>query len=205
MTMSKNSWIAVAAAFVLSVAVTFAIIKFKAPAAKSLGSPLTSLPTPVPSSPAAADKLYQDESGFSFKYPADLTVSDDTPDDQVYSSRLKIKNPDGTMLELSVKDISFDSVDSWSRQELKSSSPAGSLDFAKMPAKQFRVNGRLVTAAVAGKILYHLQSPDTGYWQKIHRQIAASFVEGVIPVESTSATGQSPASDTIYEPEEIVE
>jgi len=203
MTMSKNTWIAVAVAFVLSVGVTFAIIKFKAPAAKSVGSPLTSLPTPAVSAPAAADKLYQDEAGFSFKYPSDLTVTDDTPNDDVYYSRLKLKKSDGSMMELSIKDVSFDSVDSWSRQELKSASPAGSLDFGKIQAKQFRANGRLITAAVADKILSQLQSPDTDYWQNLHRQIAASFVEGVVPAES--AAGQSSAADTIYEPEEVVE
>jgi len=202
MTMSKNSRITVAVAFALSVGVTFTIIKLKAPASKSLGSPLTSLPTPAVSAPAA-DKLYQDESGFSFKYPSDLTISDDTPDDDVYYSRLKLKKADGTMLELSIKDISYDSIDSWSAKELKSSTPAGSLDFGKISAKQFRLTGRLVTAAVAGKILYQLQSPDNDYWQKIHRQIAVSFVEGVVPAES--AAGQSPASDTIYEAEEVVE
>jgi len=202
MTMSKNSRITVAVAFALSVGVTFTIIKLKAPASKSLGSPLTSLPTPAVSAPAA-DKLYQDESGFSFKYPSDLTISDDTPDDDVYYSRLKLKKADGTMLELSIKDISYDSIDSWSAKELKSSTPAGSLDFGKISAKQFRLTGRLVTAAVAGKILYQLQSPDNDYWQKIHRQIVASFVEGVVPAES--AAGQSPASDTIYEAEEVVE
>ena len=202
MTMSKNSRITVAVAFALSVGVTFTIIKLKAPASKSLGSPLTSLPTPAVSAPAA-DKLYQDESGFSFKYPSDLTVSDDTPDDDIYYSRLKLKKADGTMLELSIKDISYDSIDSWSAKELKSSTPAGSLDFGKISAKQFRLTGRLVTAAVAGKILYQLQSPDNDYWQKIHRQIVASFVEGVVPAES--AAGQSPASDTIYEAEEVVE
>lgn len=203
MTMSKSSWIAIAVAFVLSVGVTFAIIKFRAPAAKSVGSPLTSLPTPLPSSPAAAAKLYQDESGFSFKYPSDLTVSDDTPDDNIHYSRLKLKKADGTMLELSIKDVSFDSVDSWSQQELKSPAAVGSLDFGQMPAQQFRLTGRLITAAVGTKILYQLQSPDTGYWQNIHRQIAASFVEGVVPAESSA--GQFPVSDTIYEAEEVVE
>ena len=204
MTMSKNSRITVAVAFALSVGVTFAIIKLKQPASKSIGSPLASLPSPSQlAPPAPTDKVYQDESGFSFKYPSDLTVSDDTPDDDIYYSRLKLKKADGTMLELSIKDVSFDSIDSWSAKELKSSTPAGSLDFGKISAKQFRLTGRLVTAAVAGKILYQLQSPDNDYWQKIHRQIVASFVEGVVPAES--AAGQSPASDTIYEAEEVVE
>ena len=110
MTMSKNSRITVAVAFALSVGVTFAIIKLKQPASKSIGSPLASLPSPSQlAPPAPTDKVYQDESGFSFKYPSDLTVSDDTPDDDIYYSRLKLKKADGTMLELSIKDVSTSS------------------------------------------------------------------------------------------------
>lgn len=196
MKMSKNSWIAVAVAFVLSIGVTFSIIKLRQPSPKPLGSPITSLPNPSPS--ASTDKVYQDQSGFSFKYPSDLTVSDDTPDDNVHYSRLKLKSGDGTMMQLTIKDISYDSVDSWSQQELKSSAPDGSLDFGNMPAKQFRLTGRLVTAAVESKILYQLQSPDTDYWQKIHTQIAGSF-------GSPESAAEAAVPDTVYEAEEIVE
>lgn len=193
MKMSKGTLIAIAAAFILSIGVTFAIIKFKAPAAKPVESPLTSLPTPVPSPASLSEKLYQDEAGFSFKYPPDLTVADDTPDDNVHYSRLKLKSQDGTMLELVVKDTA---------DQLQTASGASDLKFGQLAAKQFKTNGRLVTAAVGSKILYQMTSPDTGYWQKIHRQIAQSFVEGLTPVESA---GQPVSSDTIYEAEEIVE
>lgn len=193
--MSKSSWIAIAAAFLLSVAVTFAIIKFKAPAPKPVESPLTSLPTPAPlSSAALSEKLYQDEAGFSFKYPSDLTVADDTPDDNIHYSRLKLKFQDGTMMELVVKDTA---------DQLQAASGAVDLKFGNMPANQSKINGRLVTAAVSNNIRYQMTSPDTTYWQKIHSQIAASFVEGIVPAKS--ASGQSAPQDTIYEAEEIVE
>lgn len=195
MKMSKSSRIAVAVAFALSVGVTFAVIKLRQTSPKPLGSPLTSLPTPSqPSPPASTNKVYQDQSGFSFKYPSDLTVNDDTPDDDIHYSRLKLKSPDGTMMELTVKDTS---------DQLPSSPASADLKFGQMIAKQSKTSGRLVTAAIANKILYQMTSPDTGYWQKIHSQIAASFVEGVVPSES--ASGQSPASDTVYEAEEVVE
>lgn len=202
MKMSKSSWIAIAVAFVLSVGVTFAIIKLKTPAPKPIGSPLTSLPSPMPSIPAASEKLYRDEAGFSFKYPSDLTVTDDTPDDNVHYSRLKLKSPDGTMMELTVKDTSYASTEIFSSKELKSAPKIGSLNFGEISAEQFRSSGRLVTAGISNKILYQLTSPDAGYWQKIHSQIAASFLEGAVPAASA---GQSPASDTVYEAEEVVE
>lgn len=203
MKMSKGTLIAITAAFVLSIGVTFAVIKFKAPAAKPIGSPLTSLPTPLPSSAVVADKLYQDEAGFSFKYTSDLTITDDTPDDNIHYSRLKLKSPDGTMLELIVKDTPA---------QLEPVPPAAvDLKFGNIPANQSKTNGRLVTSAVANKILYQMTSPDTGYWQKIHSQIAASFVEGITSQPAAAAAFGSPqlaaeaVQDTIYEAEEIVE
>ena len=39
-----------------------------------------------------SDQTYTDSSGFSFKYPKDVTVKDTTPDDEIYYSQVNLEH-----------------------------------------------------------------------------------------------------------------
>lgn len=209
--------IVVIIAFLVGVGASVAALKFlrtpKTPMTAPV-SPGATVPSPSQSA-LEADATYEDKSGFSFKYPQDLTIADETPAAGSYYSLLTLKRGSEQM-KLSIKDTGASSIESWLAKE--SDAPrapvlVGSITFGDLDAKQYSANGKLYTIAVSDGVAYSLIGiKDAGYWEKVQRHLLATLV--FAPPTATSSAGSTSQSfgstatdtgDVIYEPEEIVQ
>lgn len=148
----------------------------------------------------AGDLLYEDESGFSFKYPKSVKVSDVTPDESVYYTVLTLSK-DGEQIEITVKDVTSKTVEVWLKttEAPKGVTLYGATTLGGVSAKQYSGSTKLYTIAIDQGVLYLIEGPkDAGFWEDAQNVIVSTF----------AFAGQSPsgASDnTIYEAEEVVE
>lgn len=153
-------------------------------------------PLAVPTEASVSEQIYEDGSGFSFKYPGGLTVSDQTPDDNVHYSLLYLKNQTGETTRIKVKDKE--------KEAPPESKPSKTLNLAGMKAEYYETPAKLTTLAINQNILYEIVSPNTSFWQKVHQGVVESFTVGPVSAGG-SRQGSSPADNTTYEPEEVVE
>lgn len=143
---------------------------------------------------ATGGTLYQDESGFSFKHPMNLKVSDITPNDETYYSLVDVREGNKS-LRVSVKDGEF--------KVPADATLVGAATLGGIPAKQYsyKVNSETVmaTVAVQGGIVYLVEGPKDGaFWEDTQNIIVSSFNIGL---QAATSGGGS----TIDEGEEIVE
>lgn len=168
--------------------------------------PSTLVPPAVPTTAVASDKVYEDSAGFSFKYSSDLTVSDQTPDDNKHYSLVYIKNQTGETTRIRVKDVAYQSGEKWSSAENEvpaGTKPVKTSTLSGLKADYYETAAKIVTVAVSQNILYEIVSPNTPGWQKIHPALVLSFSIGS-PITG-NGQGSSPAGNTTYEAEEVVE
>jgi len=147
---------------------------------------------------------YEDEAGFSFEYPASLTIKDITPEDNLTYSELEITsdNYNGKTI-LRVKDA----VKCATMKCFLSENPAGEardISLAGMAGKQIRSDepALLQTVVIEDGVEYLVESPlvepDSVFWNKVHNDIVYSFA--LVQAETTSGGGES-----IIEEEEVIE
>lgn len=153
------------------------------------------------------EKTYEDESGFSFKYPKNTDVADKTPDDTDYYSLLELTSKDaGGKLTIAVSDTDFEKVSEWAKKKLVGATLTGAATLGGISASQYEVtksgNKLQVTAAIKDGVLYEITSPaDNGFWQALADLIISTFTS----VQTSQAPSGSSGEDIIYEEEEVVE
>jgi hypothetical protein len=163
----------------------------------------TSIPTDVTTTAgetASADLDYLDSSGFSFSYPKSLRVEDITPSDDSYYSKLALTKSGGK-LTVTVKDETAKTVDEFlsSDDYYKNATISGATTLAGIPAKQYLVDGKLMTVALKDGILYLIEgNKDGDFWEGTQGVVVSTFAFG------QKSSGSSDANTT-YEPEEVVE
>ena len=81
---------------------------------ESLSSPTANQSAVISSETSALIKevIYEDPSGFSFKYPEDWEVTDDTPDDNVHYAAITLSKDDQRM-SVVIKDTKYKRTNDW--------------------------------------------------------------------------------------------
>lgn len=146
---------------------------------------------------------YKDTSGFSFSYPKNLPVTDKTPDDPDYYSLLSLENTKDK-IEIHMFDTKYKTPQEWIENDSSAPSGAvlsGAVSFGGVSAQQFTAPGRLLTLGIDQGVLFLVNGPKDGYWEKAQDLILTSF-SFIKP--SQAATGSS-SNNVIYEEEEVVE
>jgi hypothetical protein len=166
---------------------------------KNISSSLSSIiPQLTQTEKVTAGATYNDESGFSFGYPKGITVSDVTPDEEIYYSVLALAKG-GSQITLTVKDTTVKTVDEWVKKELSNASLDGAVTIGGVAAKQYISGTKLYTTAIDQGVLYLIEGPkDDSFWEKTQGLVASTFTFG-------RSSGSGTAGETIYEEEEVVE
>ncbi len=211
--MSKKGWI-ISGIIVLTSAIGFAVATYfisnnrqKTQLVSPENKPSVLAPMAVPTTAQLTEKVYEDSAGFSFKYPGDFSVSDQTPDDNKHYSMLYVKNQTGETTKITVKDVAYSSADQWSSAEkevLAGTKPVKASILSGLKADYFETATKIITVAISQNILYEIVSPKTPGWQKIHPALVASFAIGEVPAGNKQGSS-SPADNTTYESEQVVE
>lgn len=152
-----------------------------------------------------SDKVYKDESGFSFKYPEDLIIKDVTPEDNSYYSVLSLKK-EGKELKISMQDTTYKTPDKWLEKEVVSPegvSVVGATSLGGLSAKQYSDGEKLWTVAIDQGILYSIVGPKDGrFWEKLHDLVVSTLAFSK-PEQPAGGTGSG--GGAIYEEDEVVE
>lgn len=135
-----------------------------------------------------SDQTYTDLSGFSFKYPKDVSIKDTTPNDETYYSRLNVDHK-GNIITIEIKDVAKEPV----YQNL-----VGATQLAGMSSKQYKTEFTHTTVSFDKGILYQIQlHTEDAYMTKVYEGIVSSFIIG------SGSSSNSPNGDTTYEEETI--
>ena len=151
----------------------------------------------------ANDLFWEDEAGFSFYYPEGIEINDETPDNDVYYSKL-ILSQGGGEITLSVQDTKESKIEDYLKKnaQLGTASLYGATNLGDMSAKQYANGNSLFTLAIDQGVLFLIQGPKDGaFWEKTQALIVDTFAfKGQ---EKTTTSGTS--NNVIYEEEEVVE
>ena len=150
---------------------------------------------------ASADLDYSDASGFSFKYPKSLRVDDITPSDDSYYSKVSLTKS-GSKLTVTLKDETAKTVDEFLKSDdyYKNATLSGATTLAGISAKEYALDGKLMTIALKDGILYLVEgNKDGGFWEDTQGIVVSTFSFGL------KSSGSASDANTTYEPEEVVE
>lgn len=175
----------------------------KTPSVLSKSAPA---PAPTTAPEVKPDAVYQDESGFSFKYPKDVRINDITPEnDQSYYSLLSVQKGSSSLF-ITIKDVQYEKVQDWlenAPDAPKNAKLVGAVSLGNLSAQQYEASNKLYTLALDKQVLFQFTSPKDPYWDRVHELVITSFAFDREPEKSTfSSEG---GGNVIYEPEEVVE
>lgn len=200
--MSKT-WILIISAVVLVGLVVGGVIVYGSSRKSSLISNTSGdslLPTIKPV--VVTDANYRDDSGLTFNYPHDATVTDITPNDNAYYTLLDIRKG-GQSLRITIKDGDF--------KVPADASLVGAVNLGKFAAKQYsyksQADSLFATVAVNQGVVYLIEGPkDGGYWEDLQNAVVASVSFGTsAPAANTNSSGSDTSTSTVDEGEEVVE
>ena len=152
-------------------------------------------------------EIYTHDSGFSFSYPSNLEISEETPKGDEYYAVLYLKSPKvDEVLTISIKDTKVKNAASWIEDNLPQAKLSGATTIGEISAKQYAFTNFnkefLKTLAIDLGVLYEITNPqDGGFWEETGELVASSFAFGEQAEEAPAA----PVDNAIYEEEEVVE
>lgn len=187
----------------------FGYFAIYAPSKEIKKSSASALPTESPTGEEklSGDLLYNDESGFSFRYPKSATITDVTPSDSVYYSMLSAKLPKGDV-KIKVMDTNYKTINDWLSKDQDSPKDAklvGAVSMAGLSASQYSYDSgkKELTLVIDKGIIYLIEGArDGSILEDFQNLIASTFSLQTVSSNSSASGG---ASDAIYEEEEVVE
>lgn len=167
---------------------------------------ISNLEEPVEKLEIGEKKIYTHDSGFSFSYPSNLEISEETPKGDEYYALLNIKSPKTSeVLTISIKDTKVKSADVWIEDSLPEAKLYGAGTIGEISAKQYAFTSLdkafLKTLAIDLGVLYEITNlQDGGFWEETSELISSTFVFG-----EQEAAALVPVDNAVYEEEEVVE
>ena len=151
-----------------------------------------------PSKQEITSNLWDDQAGFTFQYPPDVTIDKHDEDEENYAHvELTQKDHPGN-LKVWVKDTTAADIAAWVKTEkrLKGATITDTM-LGGQAAKEIRLAGAdnlMLVAAIYDDLLFSIETTlgDSGYWTKIYEQVADSFAfKPPEPQEGTQAVGEN--------------
>ena len=152
--------------------------------------------------------LFEDESGFSFKYYNDLTVTDITPDDDEHYSLLSVINNDKKeLVRIKLADTKYKKLNDWLKSWEKEASVTAKLSGAtaldNIAASNYSTENQLFTAAIDHEVLYLIETMNQELeTKKLFELIIQSFK---LDLPESRSPESGTIDTTIYESEEVIE
>ena len=153
------------------------------------------------------DSEFNDASGFSFKHPKDVEVTDITPeDDESYFTKLSLSRSTEEGL-IDIQDAQYKSVEKWIDQnpdfiglELK-----GAVSLDGFSATQYEGPKNFVTLAIDQNVAYVITTPKSDYWDQVHDMVVSTFSFAGSETKSNGSASSGGSTNVVYEAEEVIE
>ncbi|MFH0942650.1 MAG: hypothetical protein V1810_00570 [Candidatus Beckwithbacteria bacterium] len=158
--------------------------------------------------PGVAEILtWQDLSGFSFEYSADLKIAEIELDEPTVYSSLEMSGSEPGKLTLRISDTKFNNINTWQKdfekKEVINELRIVSLDDLSAIQFEYQAPKLRKTVGIDNKIIYELEAPaDDGYWDNMSEMIRQSFKfdESIYAKPKTA----EPVSPGISNSEEVI-
>ena len=197
--MNKIAIIIISGLLVSGIVFTLLTQKPKNPASNSL-----LYPTKTTSSRVQL-KTYFNDSGFSFKYPESLTLSEKEIDDESIYAWVELTNPQNKdVILIKLEDSDLKKIDDWftasNKKDIKGE--IKKVKLADLEGRQFTTKeSQLTTLALdEGSVLISI----SGNPSSVHLQIVSSFIF-TQSAQTTTDTSNTSEEDIIFEGEEVIE
>lgn len=155
--------------------------------------------------------LWEDQAGFSFKYPKELSF-DKHDEDEVNYAHIEFKSATHSgRLIIWAKDTTYTDVNLWVTKD-KNLSSAASVDttLSGQPAKKIILSApskKIIIGTISDQILFTIEAEPTegdAYWTTVSDTIASNFTFS--PADSSAAgTAASGDAGPSFDEEEVVE
>lgn len=160
--------------------------------------------------PSSKTKEYIDASGFSFKYPDDVTVEKlEATDDTIYS-QLKLSAQIEGSVVIIVQDTEFKTFEDW-KVSNNTVSNVKEVTLGSLKGNEVHVGTLTRTIAIDQGILFSLDldaKENKDYWDKVYEGIRTSFTfkapENSVSTGTTTSADTGAGDDVIFE-EEVIE
>jgi hypothetical protein len=183
---------------------------------KPMTSSVEMAPLEEEPAPTSAPEMvkYQNEAGFSFEHPNDVTVKENELDATSYADLELTSSENPGSITIKIVDTKLKDLPAWKKQNTAAAETAKSEQVAlgDLDALDITLNsGKTTLVAVGQSVLYTITvDPENNfeYWQKVYQGVVDSWVFE-LPDSPTSAPaknsgGGAPASGgDIYEEETI--
>ncbi len=162
--------------------------------------------------PSLTTKTYADDSGFTFIYPDDITVSKkESTDSAMYASLIATSSAVPGELTLQVADTKIASIDAWIDKNFQGASLVKKeTAFGNMSGREVSLENATTVAAIYQGILFRLDSilqdkKDASYWQKVNQIILSdfSFVAPQAATATSSDAASSGGDDVVVEEDSV--
>lgn len=156
--------------------------------------------------PSEKLRQYEDESGFTFSYPEDLTLKkNDSKDARVYADVTLASTGLGGSVSVRVSDTPFTSLESWAKAQKEAASVSRGATIGEFEAYEIITPAKRITAAIDQGILFLIETAFEGkepFWSRVHSEIISTFA---FATSAESGQGASSSEDEISVEEEIIE
>lgn len=156
------------------------------------------------SQPSKTLKKYTDASGFSFKYPEDVSIAEQAGTDITTYSSLEFRSQGARGgLTMSIKDSPYASLDAWEKENKKLISGKGTpARLGDIAVKEYQTDGNLLAVGIDKNILFLVDADfkeNESYWGSVYNSLLSSFSF------SLPQSGQSSGDDASFGDEGAIE
>lgn len=181
--------------------VGYKVFLFKQP---NLSSPsLSKLVETENVQPSKTLKNYIDESGFSFNYPDNLSISSNELKEDNYYAQLQITTKDvGGSLALNITDSKYKTINDWIKTFTNKTSKE--VDLGSLKAMEIESDGKILLGALDSGIFFNIEvnfGESKDYWMSVYQTVLKDFAFSA----PTVASDVGGFSDVSYDGEEVVE
>ena len=163
--------------------------------------PQTKSVTQTQNQPVEELVLWEDQAGFSFKYPKTISVNKHNEDEENYAHIELTSATHSGRLIVWAKDTTYADVEAWVKNSVSVDTTLGGLLAKKIiistPSK------KVIIGTISDQILFTIEAEPTesdSYWTDVSNTIASGFA--FTPTETTNDSASEEAS---YDEEEVVE
>lgn len=160
------------------------------------------LPKPRATPEVTSTERFEHEAGFSFEYPSNVVIDDQTPSDDSAYAKLALSQA-GSKGDFEIVDTTFKKLDDWLKtSNFTGAKLEGAVNLGGFSASQYSTDTLLITAAIDQGVLYVLSTPKQ--LQTTHDKIVETFAFAGTQNTNAASGSRGAVDDTIYE-EEVVE
>jgi len=172
---------------------------------------MVSAPGSVPTNPPIELALWEDQAGFSFKYPKELAFNKHDEDQVNYAHIEFTSTLHPGKLIVWAKDTIYADVNSWAtKDKALAGAPIVDTTLGGVPAKKIIIATpikKLITGAISEQILFTIEGePVEGdsFWTSVSDTVVSSFVFTPIPTDTETNASFEDAGPSVDE-EEVLE